>query len=239
MRELPEYVPGTAPPGEPALASDAEIAQADAGRKARPIRNRIKMVAERWTKAKLEGLLNASVKKNSDRLHTTEYGNYYRTSTGVDYSAIVWLKSSTDSAVKPWPCVVEVKGVNSGSFPLKNLSTKEIEYLCKGRKHGLAMVSLVWCRDGKVARGFWIPWRLGLPKSGLMEQLGAVDWADLLEYLRAEAKRDKRFKGMSIREKDLTYLDSCELRKVKGRWQPPAWLAPLIPGRGAVQPPMF
>ena len=236
---FPVFIPGTQPPGDPKLATDAEMAAAEAARKKRAPRNVIKRKTEAWTKARLKKLLNAEVKKNADHLHTSQSGGFYRTSTGVDYSAKVWLGGGAGEDMLPraWPCEVEVKGVNSGSFPLKNLSGTEVKYLETAREFGLAMISLVWCQDSKVTRGFWIPWRSSGKKSPLLERLGAVDWADLMVYLNMEAMADKRYKGMSIREKDLKYLEADELRKLKGRWQPPPWMVPILPA--SIPQPLF
>ena len=214
-------------------ASPEDIAKAKEERKDKKPRHYIKQKTEAWTRSRLIGLLNAvQVKKNSDELIQGRNG-VYRKSTGVDYSCFVYFL--IQGRPYGFPLQVEVKGVNSGSFPIKNLSKKEIKYLNEGREIGLSMISLVWCRDGVVDVGYLIPWRdRGQEKRG--EKIGVPDWADILDYLDQQAEEDARFQGRSIREKDLSFLEPLAIRKVSGKWTLPVWLAVRIPPSSEMLP---
>lgn len=179
----------------------------------------------------LEKLMGATVKRKEDTLRTYtgddgEEHTFYR-SGGVDFEGVIPL--SFNGHVRLVPFEMEVKTFQ-GSFGLSNLSKDQRRHLNKVRRDGhLALVTLCERVGEDIVHVWFIPWRDRTDNiMGAISRVGDCwDWHEVLVFLEDVAVDDKRFRGRSIRQKDLDVLDSNRCYKEKGRWQLAPWMRKL------------
>lgn len=234
MHDLPEWTPGAPLPHPLKEATPEEQAQADADHKARPSPRRFARKGEQWARQRLIRLGARFSPKRSDMFHTYvkdgEERVFYQ-KRGLDYEGVFPGNPAL-------PFVMEVKTFFE-RFPLSSLKPHQCQALSAARRAGkLAIVALIERdKEGKILRGFFVPWRGPGEVAGVGERHPVVDWEMLMWALEEKAEKDGRFQGKSIRPQDFHLLRTCEVRKVKNRWRMCDWLTVLVKAQG--QPTIF
>lgn len=220
--QLPEFRPGTDPPGAPVLATAEE--QADADQRKRATRYTAKI--EQWVKARFVSFIGVGmcVLKKNAAPYNPDGQHYYASQTLVDLSGtvVLWL----NGAARTVPLDVEVKSFGGRSWPLSSLKPKQRALLSKRRLQGrLVVVALVRHEKGKIQEAWFIPWRgEGQPRG---THITARDWDDLEKHIAHKAEQSLRFHGMSVRLEDLALMCESRVKKEGGRWEIPLWLGRL------------
>ncbi len=187
---------------------------------------------EQWAKQRLQSLMGASLKKNTDEMASYEKDgqtfHYYASRGQIDYSGTMRILINGVTTTVAFE--MEVKSFQ-GSYSLSQLPPVQMKILDKARSRGqLALIALVEREKEKIVRGWFIPWRKPGDRIGqLVAHLGVSDYATLITYLQLEAKEDKRFQGKSMRQKDQVLLTDCLVEKVSGRWRLCPWLERIKP----------
>ena len=228
LEELERKGPATG--GRSLTADEQRKAQVNKKKKRKNLETKAK--SEALCKRQLISWGGTGVVKNRDDSRNIR-GQEIRISTDVDYRGTIPIR--INGMVLNMSLRVESKGITltekvvryeedgsvtktvRGSFSMANLSDKQRTYLQDAREEGkFSAIHLAWWLNGDCIRVNFIPWKW---------------WPELEKCLAERAKKDKRFRGKSLRyHADLDLLDETNILKVNGRWtfEPGHWLPPLL-----------